>query len=439
MLTQRKIFWFWVPLAASWALMMLESPVIQATIARLSEAETMLAASGVVISLSVTIESPVIMLLATSTALTTSPQAYRVLRRFALHLNLILTLIAAIVAFADPIYNWLVPGLMGIPDPIAEAAQPGMKIMTFWSAAIGWRRFRQGILIRFDQTRQVGYGTAIRLFTVVITAAILINWVNWSGVIIGACIWMAGVLSEMVYSHFSSQAIIKDQLSGPDNPDQPPLTYQAVVHYHTPLAATALLALLAQPMIGASLSRMPNPEQNLAAWPIIFSIWLFFRSFGMALPETIVALFNASDTLTQLRRFCSWVAVGSSLGLAITVFSPLVSLYLLYIMAVTPQLTQFIIPGVMAGLLLPALAAIQSWFRGVLMVAKVTGDIYWGMGINLIITGLVLMLGVLNQMPGTPSAAIALSVGTAGEGLYLWWRVKPIQTKSSVIPNPLGG
>ena len=63
----------------------------------------MLAAAGIVISLSVTIESPVIMLLATSTALATSPQAYRMLRRFVWHLNLLLTIIAATIAFADPV------------------------------------------------------------------------------------------------------------------------------------------------------------------------------------------------------------------------------------------------------------------------------------------------------------------------------------------------
>ena len=68
-LTLKKIFWFWLPLAASWALMTLEGPAIQATISRLPEATTMLAAAGIVLSMEVTIESPVIMLLATSTAL----------------------------------------------------------------------------------------------------------------------------------------------------------------------------------------------------------------------------------------------------------------------------------------------------------------------------------------------------------------------------------
>ncbi len=54
-----RIFALWVPLAASWALMTVEYPIIQAAIARLPDAEVMLAAASLVIGLEITIESPV--------------------------------------------------------------------------------------------------------------------------------------------------------------------------------------------------------------------------------------------------------------------------------------------------------------------------------------------------------------------------------------------
>ncbi len=222
--TQRKIFWFWLPLAASWALMTLEGPTIQAAIARLPDAKTMLAAAGIVISLEVTLESPIIMLLATSTALATTAQAYRMLRRFVLHLTVLLTVIAAIIAFVDPVYNGLVPGLMGIPAHIAEAAQPAMQLMTFWSIAIGWRRFYQGILIRFGRTRAVGYGTALRLSSSAITAFSLAIFSDLPGVIVGACTWMVGVLSELIYAYLAVRSTVNTHLSGPDDPTQPILT-----------------------------------------------------------------------------------------------------------------------------------------------------------------------------------------------------------------------
>jgi glycolate oxidase len=70
-MSQKKIFLFWLPLFASWLLMTAEAPIIHTAITRLPQPIISLAAFGIVMSLSVTIESPIIMLLATSTALAT--------------------------------------------------------------------------------------------------------------------------------------------------------------------------------------------------------------------------------------------------------------------------------------------------------------------------------------------------------------------------------
>ena len=87
----------------------------------------------------------------------------------------------------------------------------------------------------------------------------------------------------------------------------------------------------------------------------------------------------------------------------------------------------FILPGVIAGLLIPALHTAQSWFRGLLMAAKETDNIYWGMGVNLVFTALVLGIGVFLQAPGAPTAAVALSVGTVTEIVFLRLKIGPVQ------------
>ena len=436
-LNQKKILIFWLPLAASWALMTLEGPTIQATISRLPEATTMLAAAGIVLSMEVTIESPVIMLLSTSTALASTPQAYRMLRRFVLHLAVLLTVVAGTIAFVDPVYNWLIPGLMGIPAHIAEAAQPAMQIMTFWTAAIAYRRFYQGILIRFGHTRRVGIGTGVRLTAVAIAAVTLATLTDWPGVQVGAWVWMVGVLSELIYSYVAVRPVIATHLTGPDNPQQAPLTYQEIVRFHTPLAATSFLTLLTQPLIGAGLARMAFPEENLAAWPVVFSILLFFRSFGMALPEVVIALLKKSIDLSPLRRFCMLVAAGASAALTLVTFTPLLTWYLLYVTGVPMDLAAFIMPGAVVGLLIPGLQAIQSWQRGVLMTGKATGHVYWGMGLSLLVTVLIVTLGVMWLLPGVPVGAAALTIGLIAEIIYLGWRVRPVQARLQLALNPL--
>jgi hypothetical protein len=434
-LSQRKIFWFWLPLAASWVLMNLEGPIIQAAIARLPEVNTMLAAAGIVFSLQITIESPVIMLLATSTALATSPQAYRALCRFVLVLTLLLTLLAAAIAFIGPIYNWLLLGIMGVPEPIAVAARPAMQLMILWSAAIGWRRFYQGILIRFGQTQRVGYGTAIRLSSGAITALTLTAFFQVSGVMVGACTWMAGVTSELIYACWAARPTVSRFLSGPSDPGQPPLSYHEIIRYHAPLAASSMLALLVQPLIGAGLARMAFAEENLAAWPVIFGLYLLFRSLGFALPEVVIALLKKPGDVLPIRRFCFNVAAVSTLVMALLAYTPLLELYLGYVAGITPELIRFIIPGVTLGILIPLLAGIQCWFRGLLMLVKATNDVYRGMGLNLGITALALFLGVISQAPGITASTIAFTLGMVAETLYLWWRVNPVQSRLRLAPQ----
>jgi len=181
---QREIFWFWLPLFASWLLMTAEGPLIAAAINRLPGEVVMLAAMGIVNSLSVTIESPIINLLATSTALVRDHASYLLVRRFTLYLCLALTVVAILVGYT-PLFDLIVPGLLDVPDDIARWVRPGMQIMIFWSAAIGWRRFLQGILIRFNRTRSIAWGTAVRLLASGGTVAVLAVWGRWPGVKIG--------------------------------------------------------------------------------------------------------------------------------------------------------------------------------------------------------------------------------------------------------------
>ncbi|MBE2202708.1 MAG: hypothetical protein IAE79_29115, partial [Anaerolinea sp.] len=217
-LQQRDIFWFWLPLFASWLLMTAEGPIITAAINRLPDEVVMLAAQGIVMSLSVMIESPVINMLATSTALVQDYASYRLVRRFTVHLALLLTVVTILVAFT-PLFHVVVVTWLEAPPEVARWVKPGMQIMTLWSAAIAWRRFLQGIMIRFGQTRKVAWGTAVRLLASGGTVAGLALFTPWSGVIIGATALMAGVIAEAIYATVAVRPLLRAELH-PDNPPQ---------------------------------------------------------------------------------------------------------------------------------------------------------------------------------------------------------------------------
>jgi hypothetical protein len=416
--TQRQILLFWAPLAASWLLMCAEVPVLQAAIARLTDMETQLAAFGIVTSLEIAIESPVIMLLATSTALSTSRRNYLALRRFMIWTIALATLVALLVAFT-PLYDLVVRTLMGIPANIANAARPGMGIMTLWTAMIGIRRFYQGVMIRHGQTRSIGYGTIVRLASSGGTGILLALLTRLPGVYVGSIGLMAGVSMEALFVAFAVRSTVHRIMSGTADESDKTLTVRDVFHFHAPLAATSLLTLFAQPVIGAALARMPDPEATLAAWPVIWGILSIFRSPAYALPEAVIALSNEHRLKNAVRMFCIRTGIVSSLAMLIMVVTPLSGVYLRNVAGLPDNLSSYVIPGIALGLALPYINSIHSWLRGLLVAAHSTKFVYWGMGLNLTVTSLLVIAGVLFHTPGIATAVIALSAAFATEIFYL--------------------
>lgn len=423
---QRDIFWFWLPLFASWLLMTAEGPIISAAINRLPNEVVMLAAMGIVTSLSVTIESPIINLLATSTALVQDGASYRLVRRFTLHLALLLTVVAALVAFT-PLFNLVVVQGLDAPPEVAHWVRPGMKIMTLWTAAIAWRRFLQGVMIRFNQTRKIAWGTMVRLAASGGTVAALALGTNLPGVIIGSTALMAGVIAEALYATWAVRPLLHTELA-PEHPPAPgdPLTYRELVGFHLPLAATSLLILLAQPLVTFSLARLPQPTESLAAWPVLFQMMLMARAAALALPEVVIALTHGPQNFAPLRRFTLILGAATTLLMAALILTPAASYYIFTVQDMTQQVGELAQSALLLFLFFPALATATSWLRGLLIKGKATKEINRGMGLNLGVTAVILIGGLLLRQPGLPTAALALNLASLAETIYLAWRARVV-------------
>jgi len=421
---QRYILLFWFPLFASWLLMSAEGPLISAAINRLPNEIIMLAAMGIVTSLSVTIESPIINLLATSTALIRDHQSYRLVRRFTIHWCVALTVVAILVAYT-PLFDIIVMQLLDVPVEIAEWVRPGMKLMIPWSAAIGWRRFLQGIMIRHDQTRKVAYGTIVRLVGSGGTVILLAILSQWPGVVIGSISLVIGVTAEAVYATLATRSLIRDEL-GPDSlpSDELPLTYRELFLFHLPLAATSVLILFMQPMVTSSLARLDQPTLTLAAWPIVFQILLMARAAAMALPEVVIALHQGTHTFGPIRKFSLILTVASLLSMVVFTFTPLARWYIFDVQDMTAEVGELALSSLGLFLVFPALTVLVSWARGLLIQSRHTRYVNVGMAVNLTITAVALVAGVIIKWPGLPAAALALNLALAGEVIYLLRRTQ---------------
>ncbi len=119
MLTHKKIFIFWLPLAATWLMMAVEGPFLAAVIARLAEPKYNLAAYGVAFSFALIIEAPVIMIMSASTALVKDSQSFYKLRNFTYALNAGITILM-VIGLIPAIFYFIAEGLIGLPHEIAR-------------------------------------------------------------------------------------------------------------------------------------------------------------------------------------------------------------------------------------------------------------------------------------------------------------------------------
>jgi hypothetical protein len=423
---QRFIFWFWLPLFASWLLMTAEGPFVSAIINRMPNEVIMLAAQGIVVALAVTIESPIINLLATSTAMVKDRTTYLLVRRFTIHWAIFLTIISALLAFT-PLFKLLVIDLMQTPLPVATWVQPGLKIMTFWSAAIAWRRFLQGVLIHFGLTRRVAWGTVARLLTSGGTAVFLALTTDWAGVIIGTTSLMTGVIAEAIFATIAVRTIIKNRFA-PQSPraEGDELTYRELFWFHLPLASTSFLALLAQPLVTFSLARLDKPTLSLAAWPMVFQITLMARAAAFAWPEVVIALGKGPERFPPIRRFTFNMAGTLTIIMFVFVLTPLSAFYIFVIQDMTELVGELARSSLSLFILYPALAVFVSWLRGLLINHRITRQVNMGMAINLLVTAGVLAIGLYLHLPGLPTAAIALNIAALCEVIYLTWRTQRV-------------
>jgi Na+-driven multidrug efflux pump len=401
-------------------MMTIEGPITSATISRLPNKIQMLAAYGVVISLSVFIESPIINLLATSTALVKDQASYRLARRFTLILISVLTLVTFAIGFINPIFELVVLGILGVPADIAQWVRPGMQIMLLFTAAIGWRRFQQGVLINLDQGKRIAQGTGFRLIIMILVIAGLANLTELPGIYVGSISLITGIIAESLFITWHTR---KGVVNLPAEKEGPQLTMQELFWFHMPLAGTSAMILIVQPLVSAALARMANPTESLAVWPIVFQTMLVLRAPALSLPEVVIAKTDGIESWLPLRTFALTMTVVMLVFTTIFTFTPLSNFYLMTVQGLDPVLTATVSQALPWLLLFPVLWVINAWLRGLLISYRATGAVNGSMATNLVITLIVLALGISSGTAGLVVASIAMVLAAAGETVYQAWRL----------------
>lgn len=416
----RRILRLWMPMASTWLMMALEAPFLAAIIARLADPKFNLAAFGVAHAVAIVFESPVIMILSASTALVVGPISFARLRRFTHALNVVIT-VSLLTMLFTPGWVWFAEHAIGLPPRVVELSQGALMLLLPWPAAIGYRRFYQGLLIRHGKTRLIAYGTVIRLTTVTATSVVLFVFSDLPGTLVGAAALGLAVSLEAIASRFMAVGVVRSIRETAADLEGEPLTYGRITHFYTPLALTSIISLAVHPMVTFFMGQARFALESLAVLPVVNSLSFIFRAVGLSYQEVAIALLGEDrGDSKSVGRFAAWLAVGSTVVMGAIAFTPLAWVWYRDVSGLTAELTAFAILPTRILVLLPALSILLSMQRAVLVHGRTTTPITWSTVIEVggILAALALLIGGLDLV-GVTAAAIAIIAGRLGGNLYL--------------------
>jgi len=459
-----------MPLSLQWIMMALEHPFLAAVIARLADPTFNLAAYGVAFAVAILVESPVIMLMSASTALVEDARSYLKMRAFAWALNLFSTGLLLLVLI-PPVYHFLTSTVLNLPTSVTELVYGSLWILLPWPAAIGYRRFIHGILIRSGRTRRVAYGTALRLVTMAVTGVGLAV-LGLPGAWVGAGALCAGVVVEAVAAYVMSRDVIRVVLDHDRDPsilqgrstsvaELPPrsfregegsihaqgmagqqgqeevslgespegdLEFRGIASFYYPLALTSFISLTAQPLLTFFMGRAPAPVESLAVFPVVMALYFLFATFGLSYQEAAIALVGRrGEHRGPMGRFAVGLAVAASGGLAVLAFTPLARVWFEGISGLSPELALLAFAPAQIIALGPALSVLTGFQRALLVQARRTRPITVAtiLEVGVIASLFPLLAWGLGWM-GVTAAMAALVVGRLSGVLFLAGRVRRV-------------
>ncbi len=388
-MTLRQVLRTWWPLALSWLLMSAEPSALAAVVARMANPEINLAAYGsVAFAINGLIQAPLLSLLSLSTSLSRDWGSFLAGRRLMFYMGIASTLVYLLVAFT-PVYDLLVRYVIGAPPEIVEPARISLMVGVPWAFAVGYRRFHQGVLIRFNHAGIVTQGTFTRFLADALVLAVGYITAAVPGAVLATLMMVAGVITDAVYVGWRVKPVLRNEVRTHPELAQPTHLKEMFLVY-LPLALTPLLNMMVRPIGSAALSRLPDPITALAVWPVITSFsWLLITP-ASALNEVVNALIDRQGSRKPLVQFIMAVGLIETAFMVLIAATPLAQTWFGKVSGLEAEAVQVASQAFWLLVPLGILAPLGAWFSGVILNTRKTRAITEGMLVYLGTFSLVL-------------------------------------------------
>lgn len=410
-----------LPLSVSDITMAGSEPLVATTLAHLPDPRTHLAALGVAKAIAIFLESPIIMVLHAANALAGSAPARLALKRLVALLGALLTALLVVLAL-PPVFAVVAGGLMGVTAPVQAASHVALCLLLLWPAAIGWRRYVQGLLIAAGEGGVVGRAGIGRIAVVALGLGIGFS-LGAPGASVGAAALVAGVTAEAVF--VTVGAARRGAFALPTAPPDPalPTDLPGVWRYYRPLATSMLVVWGGRAAMIAIVARAADAPIALAAWPAAWSLVTVIAN-ATRMVQQLTIRHQATTPIARLGTFAASVGGVCATLVLLLGATPWGLAGLSAFLGQDAALVAAARPTVLACAAIPLLVALQNFAQGMLIARGATWGVSRGAWIG-VGTGLACATwGVWQGLPGAATAASAMALGYIAElgALWLAWR-----------------
>jgi hypothetical protein len=419
-LKEASILWsLWkqfLPLSVSDVTMATGDPMISATLANMPKATENLGALGIAKAIAVFFESPVIMFLHTSNTLAPFQKSRRALWKFMILSCGCLT--AAMVLMTVPlVFDLIVGNAVKLPNDMISLVRNTLLLFVAWPAVIGWRRYYQGLLIRYHHSKAIAIAGFLRLFVV---GLILLGgfYLELVGIYIAGAALMIGVLTEAVAVTIA--AIKLGVTTPPPTVSAPnlPVNVRGIWKFYWPLAGSMLVVWGSRFILVAIIAGAVDANIALAAWPAAWGVVLLIAN-GTRMVQQVVIKNRGVVTDASLLFFAGTVGMLFTTILLFIATTQVGQTIMSAFAGHNATLMSAFIPVLTVCSVIPLLVAGQNALQGILMSENKTKHIGRATWIGSFVLILIGSMMIHKGSPGATAAAWAMLAASITECAYL--------------------
>ncbi|RME61164.1 MAG: hypothetical protein D6780_02190 [Candidatus Dadabacteria bacterium] len=399
----------------------LETPVVQLIISQLSNAEVNLAAFGFSFSLMLLFESPIFLILSSAVSLINGKEVYIKFRNFTLIIGTLLSFLMLLTVY-----------LLHSAGGFISTKNPNLNLLIYLTSLIltpvpffvAFRRFYQGLLIRFAKPHFVTLATLCRLLTTIVLSLVLFNLAPFEGAVTGAIAVVIGTITESVVVRLLARSSVVNLKETKEKK-----SYLELAKFYLPLAFSSLISVAVMYILNFLMAFAKDSQFSIAGFSILTSLNFLFASLGLAFQDVTLAKLseNTSWFLYLKKALFFLISAVTALYIICFIFPPLSVFIFSNLYKLSVKKVFILQTAAVFTLLRLFVSYLTIWQRALLIHSKRSH--YFGKATFLEFTVsslLMLILTFLSNFKGIYLAAFSWALGRTAAYFYLKRKVKDI-------------